>query len=157
MCIRDRRYLASAGRTERASAVAFLSSGFRGLGEWRAVAAGSGADAPSSGSPSRSALSERPWPLGVKPDHQKRRIGSKLVEYGLCRLSIMKVNVVLVYGDPRYYSRFGFDADAARQHTPPYPLQHPFGWQALTLDDRDSKKSPTAIACVNALSDPKLW
>lgn len=96
-------------------------------------------------------------PLGVKPDHQKRGIGSKLVEYGLRRLSIMKVNVVLVYGDPRYYSSFGFNADAARQYTPPYPLQYPFGWQALTLDDCHIKKSPAAITCVAALSDPKLW
>jgi len=58
-------------------------------------------------------------PLGVKPDYQKRRIGSNLIEYGMQQMSVMGVNVVFVYGDPNYYGRFGFSAEAAHQFTPP--------------------------------------
>jgi len=96
-------------------------------------------------------------PIGVNPDYQKRRIGSQLIEHGLQQLSVKGVNVVFVYGDPKYYSRFGFSADAAYQYTTPYMLQYPFGWQAIVLNEYDLKKPPVAIACVNPLCDPKLW
>ena len=38
-------------------------------------------------------------PLGVKPEYQKRQIGSKLIESGMERLSKMGINVLFVYGD----------------------------------------------------------
>lgn len=96
-------------------------------------------------------------PLGVKPEYQKLRIGSKLVENGLHRLSLMAVNIIFVYGDPKYYSKFGFSTDAAHQYTPPYELQYPFGWQVIVLNKFDTNRSPMAITCVNSLNDPKLW
>jgi len=42
-------------------------------------------------------------PLAVKPDNQKSRIGSKLVKNGIQQLIIKEVDVVFVYGDPKYY------------------------------------------------------
>lgn len=66
-------------------------------------------------------------PLGVKPEYQDRRIGSKLIESGMQRLLKMGANVLFVHGAPKYYSRFGFNADAASRYTPPYKLQYPFG------------------------------
>jgi putative acetyltransferase len=96
-------------------------------------------------------------PLGVKPDYQKRHIGSKLIEYGIRQLSDMGVNVVFVYGDPKYYGKFGFSADAAHQYTTPYKLQYPFGWQAIVLKECNIGKPPVAITCVTSLCDPKLW
>ena len=96
-------------------------------------------------------------PLGVKPDYQKRRIGSKLIEYGTQQLSDMGVNVVFVYGDPKYYGRFGFSTDAAHQYATPYKLQYPFGWQAMVLKEYAILKPPAAITCVTSLCDPTLW
>ena len=40
-------------------------------------------------------------PLAVKPDYQKRRIGSKLIESGVQQLSRMGVDIIFVYGDPK--------------------------------------------------------
>lgn len=96
-------------------------------------------------------------PLAVQPDHQKRRIGSGLIEYGMRQLSAMGVNIVFVYGDPEYYGRFGFGADAARHFTTPYRLRYPSGWQASVLDDCAIENTPVAISCVTALRDPELW
>ena len=96
-------------------------------------------------------------PLGVKPDYQKRRIGSQLIEYGMQQMSVMGVNVVFVYGDPKYYGRFGFTAEVALQFTPPYPLQYPYGWQAIVLNEFEIGKPPVAISCVTSLCDPTLW
>ena len=96
-------------------------------------------------------------PLGVKPDYQKLRIGSKLVENGMQQLSARGVNVVFVYGDPKYYSRFGFSADAAQQYVTPYKIQYSFGWQAVVINQTDIEKRPLAITCVASLCEPELW
>lgn len=96
-------------------------------------------------------------PLAVQPEYQKCRVGSKLIECGMQQLSAMKVNVVFVYGDPKYYGRFGFSADAAHRYSPPYKIQHPCGWQAIVLNEYACEKEPVAITCVNSLHDPKLW
>ena len=96
-------------------------------------------------------------PLAVQPEYQKRRIGSTLIEYGMQQLSAIGVNVVFVYGDPKYYGRFGFSADSARDYTSPYNLQYPFGWQAIVLKECAIEKAPVAINCVTSLCDPKFW
>jgi len=96
-------------------------------------------------------------PLGVKPEYQKRRIGTGLIQRGIKRISDMGANVIFVYGDPKYYARFGFSPDAAHKYTAPYRLQYPLGWQAIVLNECDAGKEPVSITCVASLSDPKLW
>ena len=96
-------------------------------------------------------------PLGVVPDYQKRRIGSVLIESGMRQLTEMGVNILFVYGDPEYYSRFGFSSDVADRYIPPYPLQYPFGWQAIALNEGHAATAPVKIACVSSLCDPELW
>jgi len=96
-------------------------------------------------------------PLGVKPEYQKRRIGSKLVENGIELLSKEGVNVLFVYGDPKYYSKFGFNEKTAAKYSPPYKLQYPFGWLALALDEEGSAEHTAKVSCVASLCDPTLW
>lgn len=96
-------------------------------------------------------------PLGVKPDHQRRGIGAKLIESGKQQLARMNVDVLFVYGDPEYYSRFGFSPDVAERYTPPYRLQYPFGWLGMVLNESSTESPPINIACVTSLSDPELW
>ena len=96
-------------------------------------------------------------PLGVKPDYQKRRIGTKLIEAGMQQLLKMGVNILFVYGDPAYYSKFGFSADLACRFTPPYRLRYPFGWQAIILNACHIEGSSIQIACVTSLCHTELW
>ena len=96
-------------------------------------------------------------PLGVVPEHQSRGTGSMLVEQGLRSLAYMGVDVVFVYGDPKYYGRFGFDADSASVYSLPYTLQYPFGWQVVALSDRDHPKESVTISVVDSLDHPELW
>ncbi len=96
-------------------------------------------------------------PLGVTPGHQKHRIGSRLVESGRQQLAEMAAGILFVYGDPGYYGRFGFAAEAAARYVPPYPLQYPFGWQAVFLNGGSAGSSPVRIGCVPPLCDPDLW
>jgi putative acetyltransferase len=96
-------------------------------------------------------------PLGVKLEYQKRQIGSKLIESGMERLSRMGVNVLFVYGDPKYYGKFGFNADLASGYSPPYELQYPFGWQAVILNEGVFTEPTVKISCVDLLKDADLW
>ncbi len=96
-------------------------------------------------------------PLAVRPDCQKQRIGSALVEYGMQRLSALGVDLIFVYGAPEYYGRFGFNADTAQSYNAPYPLQYPFGWQAVAIRDCVIENGPHATQCVQALCKPSLW
>jgi len=96
-------------------------------------------------------------PLAVKPDYQKRRIGTKLIERGVQQLSKMNVDIIFVYGDPEYYSKFGFSVDAAEHYIPPYDLQYPIGWQGIALSDHSVGKLSVQIVCVASLNDPVLW
>lgn len=96
-------------------------------------------------------------PLGVKPDYQKRGIGSKLIESGIEKLLRKGVNILFVYGDPKYYGKFGFKADTATRYLPPYKLQYPFGWLALVLNEKDAAEHTVKISCVASLRDSALW
>lgn len=96
-------------------------------------------------------------PLAVRPDCQRRGIGSRLVESGMQRLSEMGVGILFVYGDPRYYGRFGFSVEAALGYVPPYGLRYPSGWQGVVLKGGGAQGTPTRITCVTCLCDPALW
>jgi putative acetyltransferase len=96
-------------------------------------------------------------PLAVKPRWQRRSIGTKLVESGLAMLSAKGIQRFLVYGDPRYYGRFGFQAEAATRFVPPYPLKFPSGWLALPCNHDGAADQTVHLACVEPLRNPALW
>jgi putative acetyltransferase len=70
-------------------------------------------------------------PMAVLPTHQRRGIGTKLVEEGLRTCREAGHRIVLVLGHPAFYPRFGFSASLA------VPLSSPFGggdsWMAVEL------------------------
>ncbi len=95
-------------------------------------------------------------PLAVLPKFQKNNIGSKLIKYGLETISNIGSYIIFVYGDPRYYSRFGFKTELAKDFIPPYALTFPEGWHALKLNSSAFDEGGK-IACVNSLNDSDLW
>ena len=96
-------------------------------------------------------------PLGVHPDHQGLGVGRALVEGGIEELRRQGVNLVLVYGDPAYYGKFGFTASRAESFVPPYKLAFTEGWLGLQLNPHESLRDPVEIECVASLRDPTLW
>src|SRR5688572_24694871 len=70
-------------------------------------------------------------PMAVLPSHQRRGIGTRLVQEGLRRCAAEGHKIVIVLGHADYYPRFGFSARLAE------PLTSPFGggasWMALEL------------------------
>jgi putative acetyltransferase len=89
-------------------------------------------------------------PLAVGPDWQRQGIGSALVRAGLQRLQDAGIRLVVVLGDPAYYSRLGFVQETRVE--PPYPLPKEWdgAWQSQYLYDN---KEP----CAGKLTVPPQW
>jgi len=96
-------------------------------------------------------------PLAVDPAFQKQGVGGALIQWGLDRLTAEGCQLLLVYGDPKYYGRFGFIAEPAQQFIPVYPLEYAFGWQALFMNGFSYDGPTKTIHCVAPLNDPVLW
>ena len=64
-------------------------------------------------------------PMSVRPDHQRRGIGSVSVRAGLERAREQGWQAVIVLGHREYYPRFGFSAELAQT------LQAPFSGNGL--------------------------
>ena len=96
-------------------------------------------------------------PLSVSPEHQKQGVGSNLIKSGINMLTKDGVGVLLVYGDPNYYGKFGFKEEIGQSFVPPYTLQYPFGWTGMLFNDTPVPEQPIQFECVAALSKPDLW
>ena len=51
-------------------------------------------------------------PMAVRPSHQRRGVGTRLVHDALEQLAVMGEDIVLVLGEPAFYGRFGFRREA---------------------------------------------
>jgi len=71
-------------------------------------------------------------PVAVLPLQQRRGIGQQMIRDGIARLKARGETLIVVLGDPDYYSRFGFDAAAAKDYRTPYDGPY---LQVLRLSD----------------------
>lgn len=71
-------------------------------------------------------------PVGVHPDFQDAGVGSSLIATGLEMLATRGEKVVLVVGNPTYYSRFGFSSAAGMRYPSLYSGPH---FMALVIGD----------------------
>jgi putative acetyltransferase len=71
-------------------------------------------------------------PVAVQPELQNRGIGRKLIEAGLQQLSQQGESIVLVVGNPAYYTRFGFSIEQGEAF--PCEYSGPY-FMALVLGD----------------------
>jgi putative acetyltransferase len=96
-------------------------------------------------------------PLAVSPEHQKQGLGSNLIKSGIDMLTKDGVGVLMVYGDPNYYGKFGFKEEIGHSFVPPHQLQYPFGWTGMMLNETVMPNEQIQFKCVSALSKPELW
>ncbi|MCL2443703.1 MAG: N-acetyltransferase [Treponema sp.] len=48
-------------------------------------------------------------PVSVLPGLQNKGIGKKLINYTICLAEVMGYKAIIIYGDPEYYKKFGFN------------------------------------------------
>lgn len=89
-------------------------------------------------------------PLAVAASARERGVGAALVQQGLAALADRGVEWCLVLGDPAYYGRFGFSAEAAAGFATPYdgPYQQTVG---LVLQGPPPRGALTYPAAFTAL------
>ena len=96
-------------------------------------------------------------PLCVSADRRRQGVGGGLIRAGLNALAEEQGDgLVLVLGDPAYYSRFGFTLESAV--TPPYPLPEAWreAWRSRPFTD--VAPPPSGRLVVPApWRDPALW
>jgi predicted N-acetyltransferase YhbS len=96
-------------------------------------------------------------PVAVATDRQRQGIGQRLLRHGLASLRNAGVDIVMTYGDPRYYAKVGFRPISETDARAPFALKHPEGWLAQSLTDRAMTPLKGPSRCVEALNDPLFW
>jgi len=89
-------------------------------------------------------------PLAVAPAWQRQGIGKAIIRAGLHRLEADGVQQVFALGDPAYYGRSGFAAEA--DVAPPYPLPEEWrgAWQSRRL-------GASRLSLKGQLAVPRPW
>ena len=94
-------------------------------------------------------------PLAIANNYQGKGTGTKLVKQGLEMLKARGVEIVLVLGDPGYYTRTGFSA--GHHLRSPYELDYPEAWMAQELVEGVLEKTRGRVRCASSLHSPELW
>jgi putative acetyltransferase len=96
-------------------------------------------------------------PMAVASNSQRQGIGQALLRHALARLREASIEIVITYGDPRFYGKLGFTAITEEMAPAPLPLSHPHGWVAQSLRGNGFAPLKGPSICVTALSDPHFW
>jgi predicted N-acetyltransferase YhbS len=95
-------------------------------------------------------------PVAVSTKHQRMGIGKKLINFGLNELKNIKVDVVITYGDPSYYSKVGFEPLSEDVIKAPLPLSMPEGWLGQSLTENPIPKIKERPSCVKEFNNQSL-
>ena len=96
-------------------------------------------------------------PVAIHSGFQRQGLGQKLINEGLNRLRDQQVNVVLTYGDPKYYCKVGFQSISHKVIRAPFTLSQPEGWLGQSLLDGSIETLSGRCLCVNAWNNPHYW
>ena len=96
-------------------------------------------------------------PVAVSTGYQGQGIGQSLIRHGLHALKQQAVEVVITYGDPKFYTKVGFQPLSERQIQAPLTLSMPQGWQAQSLSSNPIPVIADRPSCVKAFDNPLYW
>ncbi|WP_071778270.1 GNAT family N-acetyltransferase [Cyanobium sp. PCC 7001] len=96
-------------------------------------------------------------PVAIRTDYQRRGLGQSLIRHGLAVLKRDGIELVLTYGDPRFYGKVGFAPVDASRVPAPFPLSQPEGWMVQSLSGDPIPPIPGCSSCVPALCRAEVW
>lgn len=96
-------------------------------------------------------------PVAINTAFQREGVGTSLINHGINELKKESASLIVTYGDPRFYSRFGFQQISEAVIKPPFPLSHPQGWQALPLQSDIIRPIRGEVIFQAAFNVPSLW
>ncbi len=95
-------------------------------------------------------------PLAVDPDWQSQGIGSLLIHHGIRQVKAAGCSLVLVLGNPSYYSRFGFKKESGIKPPHELPEEWDDAWQSLQLNQEKTRPRGKLLVPL-PWQDPALW
>ena len=96
-------------------------------------------------------------PVGVHPNHQGKKIGTQLIEHAIQYLKSQNTPFLMTYGDPKYYSRFGFQWVNTQRVPSPHPLSQPDGWLYKGILAKSMMELQGPVLCVEPFNQKDLW
>jgi putative acetyltransferase len=96
-------------------------------------------------------------PVAISTQYQREGVGQKLIQYGIDHLKNENVELIFTYGDPTYYSRFGFKPITEEVVKAPFKLTYPEGWLAQSLIGDKIEPIKGDSMCVSALRNQRYW
>ncbi|MEM9332016.1 MAG: N-acetyltransferase [Pseudomonadota bacterium] len=96
-------------------------------------------------------------PVAVLSSYQGEGVGQNLINHGLQKLEAQGVDVVITYGDVKFYSKVGFIQITQEIAKAPLPLQYPEGWLGQSLSKSDLAPIAGPSYCASALNNPVYW
>lgn len=96
-------------------------------------------------------------PVAIATSEQGKGLGKKLIGFGLDYLKSKGIDFVFTYGDPKFYSKVGFQQISETIVKAPLNLSHPEGWLAKSLNERSIEQIHGQTECVEALNNQQYW
>ncbi len=96
-------------------------------------------------------------PMAVATDKQGQGIGQSLLQTALSTLRERGVDIVLTYGDPRFYGKVGFHPIRESDIPAPFALSMPEGWLGQSLTSEPVGQIEGPAQCIQAFNNPVYW
>lgn len=96
-------------------------------------------------------------PLAVNTDNQGHGVGQKLINFSVEQLKNRDVEILLTYGDIRFYSKVGFIPISEEIIKAPLILSYPEGWLAQAINGNLIAAISGHVQCVDALNKQAYW
>ena len=95
-------------------------------------------------------------PVAVATPYQRQGVGQTIIQAAIDCLAERKIDLLVTYGDPAYYSKTGFSPLSVTEVPAPYHLSMPIGWQGQVLN-RAVPPALTNPRSVPPFRQPELW
>lgn len=96
-------------------------------------------------------------PVAVATRYHGKGVGQALINYGIEELKKRSVSIIVTYGDPKYYSKVGFQALSEQDIQAPLKLSMPFGWLGQSLIEAPIPTIKERPTCVEEFDNPVYW
>jgi predicted N-acetyltransferase YhbS len=96
-------------------------------------------------------------PVAILTQYQGKGIGQKLIHFAHDILKKEGVDIVITYGDIRFYEKVGYLPISEEIIQAPLKLSYPEGWLAQSLKQNPIQSIQGKSFCISEFNNPQYW